>query len=217
MAKAKGRKAQQKGKPKTGLLLGAGAGILAVVIAAMILLAGTPTVEAAPAWEATSIDGERLASGELKGDVYAVDFFFTWCQICARQYPAKQELVEHFAGRNDFHFISISADPTDTPQVLDQYRRSHDASWPFVSDTFGLYQKFEVSGRPFIVFVDRDGNIIETIRRITSADELIETAQALLDKSQTPASEPNATAAAPFALLVAPAPLALRRALRVPA
>ena len=216
MAKPKGRKAQQKGKLKTGLVLGTGAGVLAVLIAAMVILAGTPTVEAAPAWEATTIDGERLASGELRGDVYAVDFFFTWCQICARQYPAKQELVEHFADRPDFHFISISADPTDTPEVLDQYRRSHGASWPFVSDAFGLYQKFEVSGRPFIVFVDRDGNVIDTIRRITPANELIAIAQELLDKPMTPTGESNATAAASFVLLAVPARFA-SRSLQVPA
>lgn len=208
--KAKGRRAQPK-KVKTATIVGAGGGALAVVIVLFLVLGGTAqTVKAAPAWEAQSIDGSGISGVGLKGDVYVMDFFFTWCPICAKQYPAKAALAEHFADREDFHLISISADPNDTPAKLDEYRQKHGSTWTFVSDTYGLYQKFNVNSRPFMVFIDRDGNIVETFTRITDSDTLIELAQEILDKPAASA-DGNANVEAFAPLLAIPAALHPRR------
>lgn len=154
--------------------------------------AGSGGVRPAPLWQATSIDGAPYSSGSLDGDVYAVDFFFTWCQICRAQLPHKKALVERFQDHPDFHFLSVSADPSDSREALDQYRRSHGASWAFAQDRDALYQKFGVDSRPFIVFVGRDGNIVKTIRTLTEADKLIRIVEPLL--AQPPAAEPDASA-----------------------
>lgn len=146
----------------------------------------------APLWQATSIDGDPYSSRRLNGDVYAVDFFFTWCQICRAQLPHKKALVERFQDRPDFHFLSVSADPSDSREALDEYRRSHGATWAFAQDRDGLYQKFGVDSRPFIIFVDREGNIVKTIRTLTEADKLIRIVEPLL--AQPPSMEPNASA-----------------------
>lgn len=205
----KGRRAPKKAK--TGMIAGIGGGAVAIVIALMVVLSGSAqTARAAPAWEAQSIDGQQISGVGLKGDVYVVDFFFTWCPICAQQLPHKKVLVAEFADREDFHFISISADPNDSPAKLDEYRQKHGADWAFVSDEYGLYQKFNVNSRPFIVFVDRDGNIQRTITRITPADTLIGIAQELLDKPATPL-EDNVTAQAFAPLLAIPAGAVWRR------
>ncbi len=210
----KGRRAQPK-KMKTGVIVGIGGGALAVAIALVIVLGGTAgSAKAAPAWEAQSIDGQRISGAGLKGDVYAVDFFFTWCKICAAQYPHKKALAEHFAGEPQFHLISISADPSDTPAKLQQYKESHGATWTFVGDQYGLYQKFNVNSRPFIVFVDRDGNIAKTITRVTEASALIDIAQELLDKPATPADANTTTTVQAFAPLIA-IPIATFRRPRV--
>lgn len=146
----------------------------------------------APVWQATSIDGENFSSQGLKGDVYAVDFFFTWCPICRAQLPHKNTLVKQFQENPDFHFLSVSADPSDSREALDEYRRSHGASWAFAQDRDGLYQKFGVDSRPFIVFVDRDGNVAKTIRTLTEGDKLIRIVEPLL--ARPPSTEGNATA-----------------------
>lgn len=203
---SKGRRAQPK-RTKTGVILGVGGGALAIVIALIVVLGGSASsAKAAPAWEAQSIDGQEISGVGLKGDVYAVDFFFTWCKICAAQFPHKKEMAAHFADRDDFHLISISADPSDTPAKLWQYAQNHGATWTYVSDQYGLYQKFNVNSRPYIVFVDRDGNIQKTITRITPAEDLIDIVQALLDApTTTDANEANATAQAFAPILVTPA------------
>lgn len=209
-AKPKGRKAQARqraGKSSVKVVLGSGAAVAAVVVVIILVVANLPhTVKAAPEWHATSIDGLKLVGKDWKGDVYAVDFFFTWCPICAQQFPHKKALVEHFADRNGFHFVSISVDPQDTPAKLDQYRRSHGATWPYVSDTFGLQAAFQPTSRPFIVIVGRDGNIAKTITKITEGDVLIDIVQGLLDKPVTPpANATNNTTLAGFAFIAAPA------------
>lgn len=149
----------------------------------------------APVWQATSIDGQRLSSQSLKGDVYVVDFFFTWCPICRAQLPHKQALVNHFREHSDFHFLSVSADPSDSREALDAYRRTHGATWPFAQDRDSLYQKFGVNSRPFIVFVDRDGLIAKVVRSLTEGDKLIRIVEPLL--ARPPSTEANATSTAP--------------------
>lgn len=134
----------------------------------------------APEWQATSIDGDAFSSTSLRGDVYAVDFFFTWCQICKAQLPHKKALVERFQDDPDFHFLSVSADPSDSRAALDEYRTAQGALWPFAQDRDGLYQKFRADSRPFIVFVDRNGDIVQTIRTLTEADKLIRIVEPLL-------------------------------------
>ena len=199
----RGRRAPKK--TKTGMILGLGGGALAVAIAVMFVVGGSaPSAKAAPTWLAQTIDGEEISGTGFEGDVYVVDFFFTWCPICAKQLPAKKELIAEFGDRPDFHFISISADPNDVPAKLQEYKEKHGATWDFVSDKYGLYQKFNVNSRPFMVFVDRDGNIQETITRITEADVLIEIARGLLDPPADP-SEASVPAQAFAPLLAIPA------------
>lgn len=180
--------------------------IVAGIVGGYLALAGGGDASAgprpAPQWRATSIDGESFSSQSLAGDVYAVDFFFTWCQICRAQLPHKQALVERFADNPDFHFVSFSADPSDSAGALDQYRSSHGATWPFAQDRDGLYQKFRVDSRPFIVFADRDGNIAKTIRTLTEADKLIRIVEPLL--AQPAQAEANSTSPTPTQSSTAP-------------
>lgn len=186
------RRQARKQRWTVGASVGGGSIAILAVLAFVLAGSGGGAVQAAPAWAARSIDGQAFSSESLEGDVYVVDFFFTWCPICAKQLPHKKALVEAFEDRKDFHFISVSADPNDSPSVLNNYRTRNGATWPFVQDSYGLYQKFKVDSRPFLVFVGRDGHIEEIFRSITPARDLITMAQRLLDEPP-----PNATSPAP--------------------
>ena len=160
-------------------------GVGAVVVVAILALVAMNTLggsaQAAPAWVATSTDGDTFSSDALDGEVYALDFFFLSCGICEIQLPENRKMVEALAARDDFTFISVTADPSDTVPLIEEHRQEKNATWPHVRDTTGLYAKFEVRGNPNIVFVDREGNVALTVKELAKGEYLLEQALRLLD------------------------------------
>jgi len=84
-------------------------------------------------------DTVRVYDDLIKGRVVTINFFFTTCTtICPRttaNLVKVQEALGASLGR-DVVMISITVDPkTDTPPVLERYRRSHGArpGWFFLT------------------------------------------------------------------------------------
>ncbi|NNF05606.1 MAG: SCO family protein [Candidatus Eisenbacteria bacterium] len=138
-----------------------------------------PVLGTAPSFTLTQADGSTFSSDELAGDVWLADFFFTSCgSICPTLTARMSELEDTFEGLNGWKLISISVDPeNDTPEVLSEYAREHDANpenWIFLTgekdEVHELVRKGflqpveEVTNQPEpilhtsrIVLVDREG------------------------------------------------------------
>ncbi len=174
---------RRKSARRTNVILGsiASAAVLVPLVFVLVNLYVATAAVAAPSFEIVTTDGETLSSAGLEGDVYVLDFFFLNCGICDRQLPFNRELVDAFADRDDFHFISVTADPADTTDLINTHRVEENASWPHVRDTFNLYNDFDVIGNPNLVFIDRDGNVALVIREIANGPRLIAETQRLLD------------------------------------
>lgn len=187
MGRAKGKKGRQQEAAKklrnTLGMAGAAVAIAALLVLGVVAL-GAEKASAAPVWLATTIEGEQIGSDQFKGDVYVMDFFFLTCGICEIQLPQNKAMIDALAGREDFHFISITADPADTVPLIRKHQVEDNATWPHVRDTFGLYQKFQARGNPNLVFVDREGNVALTVTDLASSQYLLEQAQRLLDGEQ---------------------------------
>ncbi len=187
MAKLSGKARKEAERAKSARTKNAIFGtVIAVLIIAPALFFGVnlylaKAVTAAPAWSAVTTDDASITSADLAGDVYVMDFFFIDCGICKEQMPHNRKLVEAFADRDDFTFISVTADPKDTVERINAHRATDNASWPHVRDEFGLYRDFDVTGNPHLAFVDRDGNVALILQEIATGPRLILEAQALLD------------------------------------
>lgn len=199
--KARGKKtrAQLKRRDRQRIFWGISLGGGALVLGVVLVVAGaglmTPSAQAAPAWVATTTEGEKVSSDDLKGSVYVMDFFFLSCGICEIQLPKNRGVVEALADREDFKFISVTADPADTVPRIKAHQEEENATWPHVRDTFGLYQKFKVRGNPNLVFVDRDGNIALTVTQIADTEYLLDQALRLLGGEAPTDPKPGQTQA----------------------
>lgn len=177
--KARREQAARQRRKVIGVSMG-GAALAALVIIGVLAL-GAKDAAAAPVWLATTIEGEKIGSDAFQGDVYVMDFFFLTCGICEIQLPQNKAMIDALAGRDDFHFVSITADPADTAPLIREHQTQENATWPHVRDTYGLYQKFQVRGNPNLVFIDRDGNVALTVTELAKGDYLLRQAQRLLD------------------------------------
>jgi len=119
-----------------------------------------------PDFALTNEFGQPLSLRGFRGRALAFTFFFTRCPIpeyCPRLAKNFQGAIERLKARPDgptnFHFLSISFDPVDTPVLLRSYARQYkyDSNhWSFVT---GNNEQILELARGFGVGITREGSV----------------------------------------------------------
>jgi protein SCO1 len=91
-----------------------------------------------PEFAFTSENNLLVGRKEMEGKITIVDFFFTSCpSICPVMSTEMERVDDAFRNQPDVQIFSISIDPEyDTPEVLFEYARRHNASqgkWVFLT------------------------------------------------------------------------------------
>lgn len=98
----------------------------------------------------TSKDGTPVRAADLSGKVWVIGCFFTCCTTSCPQITASMtRLQEELKDVPDFRLVSLTVDPNnDTPQKLDQYAKSYNATerWLFLRGDEAAVHEF-VRGR----------------------------------------------------------------------
>ena len=112
---------------------------------------GDTTYFQVPPWSFTDQDGNIVSSETTKDKILVVDFFFTTCKsICpimtTRMSGLQVNIPLHDKAYKDVLFLSHTVDPEhDTPEVLKEYAREHQADtarWKFLTgDARAIYRQ----------------------------------------------------------------------------
>lgn len=62
----------------------------------------------APDFQLKDISGQTISLASLKGKVVVLDFWATWCVPCHENFPAMQQLVNHY--KDDQHVVFLFTD-----------------------------------------------------------------------------------------------------------
>ncbi|MCX6138175.1 MAG: thioredoxin-like domain-containing protein [Ignavibacteriales bacterium] len=98
----------------------------------------------------------------LKGNVFLLDFWATWCLPCRGEIPYLQKAYERYQSKG-LQIISISSDLKKSD--VDDFRL-HKAKMPWKhvwlskDDLKTIHDRFEVTGIPKPILVGRDGEIV---------------------------------------------------------
>ena len=110
----------------------------------------------APNWELEMSDGETLELDELKGRLVVVDLFATWCTPCDTQSDYLQEIYDDYG--NAIWILSLSVDPSETAEMIADYKSGHEAEWQHGLDSDSVFSNyFEVESIPTLVIIDSEG------------------------------------------------------------
>jgi peroxiredoxin len=125
-----------------------------------LVTGGPPTAgQLAPDFTATAFDGSTVTLSALRGRVVLVNFFASWCTVCAHELPAIQD---EYAAHRDQGFAVVAVNTLENGDGRSFYR-SFGLSFPAVSDPgqpgrIGAAYKV-TTGLPASVFIGKDGRI----------------------------------------------------------
>ena len=158
-------------------LLGGLAGLLTVGAGAAVLLRG-PDGTVAPV-EVESVEAPGSPAGRIvvpeRGRVTFLEFFATWCHVCAETMAPVGEA--HDAVGDEVQFVSVTNEPVGhavTRAEVREWWADHDGRWPVALDAdLRLTEALDVTGVPTAVVLDADNAVTWTGTGVKPADELV--------------------------------------------
>ena len=112
----------------------------------------------APALRVTAFDGQTVSLDRFQGRPAVVNFFESWCSICAVEQPDLSRAGAEFAGRVGFVGVSFH----DTVAAGRAYQRRFNVPYPLANDPSGRsWARWRVPYQPVTVLVDNHGRIAE--------------------------------------------------------
>ncbi len=113
--------------------------------------------EAAPEFEVTTTEGEKLSmSGLLEGkEALAVVLFATWCGPCEEEFPEMDKVYQKY--QDKLAMVALDIDPLDDEKGAKEYADSHGLSFPiaYIKNPEG----YKTTAYPTTLIIDRNGKI----------------------------------------------------------
>ncbi len=118
--------------------------------------------ETPPEIKLANPEGKQISLHAQKGSVVLLDFWASWCRPCRMENPNVVKLYEKYKNQG-FDIFSVSLD-----QNAEQWTnaiKTDKLTWPNHVCDFGGWQSepaqaYKLSGIPFTVLLDKEGNVI---------------------------------------------------------
>ena len=151
-------------------------GALLLCSFARVFFAASPAVALplAPSFAARSLDGKVVASTQLAGKAYIVNFFASWCPPCCAEVPDMVSLQKKYE-RNGFTFIGVAVNE-NVPAIRAFITKNH-ITYPVVMaddkivSAFSRYVSGGLNAIPTSFVVNPAGRISLVITGARSKDD----------------------------------------------
>lgn len=114
----------------------------------------------APAFELTSLRGEKFNQDHLSGKVTLVVFWASWCGTCQKELPKVHDLQERLKGKP---FQAVAIGFKDSEANIRGYVRSHSKlfSFPVLYDAGDqVAERFGANFTPTLFLLDKKGELV---------------------------------------------------------
>ena len=117
-----------------------------------------------PAFNVTSLNGEKFDLAALRGKVVVLNFWFIGCAPCRVEMPGLNQLVSEFKGK-DVVFIAFA---TDGAEDLQAFLKEKAFNYQIIPAASKVSEDYQVQAFPTHVIIGKDGQIIS---RLTGGSE----------------------------------------------
>ena len=140
----------------------AGSGLVAAGLAWMRHgVHGPQAGQVAPEVDFVLLDGQRLSTAQLQGQVLYVHFWATSCSVCLAEMPQLVATFEKFRSRG-FQTLAVAVS-YDPPALVSDYAIAHHLPFGVAIDNTGrIAERFgQVTQTPTSFLIDRRGRIVQ--------------------------------------------------------
>jgi thiol-disulfide isomerase/thioredoxin len=110
-----------------------------------------------PDFSVTDLQGRKISSADLRGNVVLIDFWATWCQPCKREMPGYQKLADRYGSRG-FAVVGFKFDTMMDSEDPVLFAKRIGVRYPLAVAIDDLKQKFGgIEGLPTTMLYDRHG------------------------------------------------------------
>jgi len=126
----------------------------------------------APDFAYPDLNGKKMGPKDFRGKYLIVDFWASWCGPCRAEIPNLKALYKKYQSKGlEILSISVDAKQNDWKKALNEEKMA----WPQINaqESKPVMASYLFSGIPYMVVVDKEGNIIEkNLRGEPLADKL---------------------------------------------
>lgn len=108
----------------------------------------------------TTLEGDSVHISDYEGKVVLIDFWETWCKPCLASFPGIDSLKTKYP--DQLEVLAVTPGFTDTKANAKEFAANHDYDFTYLMDSNGLHQKLNVVGIPYKIYIDPEGNFIES-------------------------------------------------------
>lgn len=132
----------------------------------------------APNFQVSTVDGDTLRPDDLRGTVFLLDFWATWCAPCIAELPNVKKVYEEYHAKG-FEIVSISLD--EDREYFEQFIKNQGMNWIHVynadqAEGQDLAERYGIVSIPRMILVDENGSIIEAGLRGHDLNKAVEKA-----------------------------------------
>ncbi len=130
----------------------------------------------APNFEFQDVEGKTVTLDQYKGKVLVLDFWASWCGPCRKEIPTMKGIYEEFKGKGvEFLSVSIDSKKEAWEKALAEEAMPWIQGWtPDAGKS--VMETYQFGGIPFILLIDKDGNIYRKHLRGESTKSAIQDA-----------------------------------------
>ena len=135
-------------------------GLLLVLLCAAPLSAqGLAVGQVAPVVSVADLDGKPVRIGIGTGKRAAVvEFWATWCPLCAALLPEMRAAQKSYGDRVDFYGVNVTVN--DSKEHVRKYAAEKHPPWTTLYDDRGVaVRAFGAVATSYVVIIDRDGKV----------------------------------------------------------
>jgi peroxiredoxin len=113
--------------------------------------------QTAPDFTLTDIDGVAFSLSDYRDNIVVIDFMATWCGPCVVEMGHLKQLYTNY-GAQGVVIMSIDVDPSETNEVIRQFKVSYGDDWIFASGP-SVGTTYRVIYIPTLYIIDQQGRV----------------------------------------------------------